>query len=67
MLPEPLADDPERLARLQREAQVLAALNHPNIVAIHGLEDAGQISFLTVKLAEGQYTSLATDAKKTGG
>ncbi len=34
VLLEPLADDPERLARLQREAQVLAALNHPNIAAI---------------------------------
>ncbi len=41
VLPELLADDPERLARLQREAQVLAALNHPNIAAIYGLEDAG--------------------------
>jgi serine/threonine protein kinase len=37
--PEALADDPERLARFEREAQVLAALNHPNIAAIHGLEE----------------------------
>ena len=54
VLPEPLADDPERLARLQREAQVLAALNHPNIAAIHGLEDADGVHFLAMELAEGQ-------------
>jgi serine/threonine protein kinase len=38
VLPEALATDPERLARFQREAEVLAALNHPNIAHIHGLE-----------------------------
>ena len=54
VLPALLADDPERLARLQREAQLLAALNHPNIAAIYGLEDAGEISFLAMELAEGQ-------------
>ncbi len=54
VLPTLLADDPERLARLQREAQLLAALNHPNIAAIYGLEDEGEISFLAMELAEGQ-------------
>ena len=54
VLPEDFATDPERLARLQREAQLLAALNHPNIAAIYGLEDAGEISFLAMELAEGQ-------------
>ena len=39
ILPEAFASDPDRLARFQREAQVLASLNHPNIAAIHGLED----------------------------
>jgi serine/threonine-protein kinase len=38
VLPETVAADPERLARFQREAEVLAALNHPNIAHIHGLE-----------------------------
>ena len=41
VLPEALAADPERLARFQREAEVLASLNHPNIAAIHGLERSG--------------------------
>ena len=40
ILPEAFAADPDRLARFQREAQVLASLNHPNIAAIHGLEDS---------------------------
>jgi serine/threonine protein kinase len=42
VLPETLAADPERLARFQREAEVLAALNHPNIAHIHGLERSGR-------------------------
>ena len=39
VLPDRLASDPEYLARFQREAQVLASLNHPNIAAIHGIEE----------------------------
>ncbi len=39
VLPESLATDAERLARFQREAEVLASLNHPNIAQIHGLEE----------------------------
>ena len=39
ILPESFASDPERLARFQREAEVLASVNHPNIAAIYGLED----------------------------
>ncbi|MEE8184104.1 MAG: protein kinase, partial [Acidobacteriota bacterium] len=46
VLPAHLADDPERLARMQREAQLLAALNHPNIAAIYGLEEDGEVQFL---------------------
>ena len=41
VLPDVVATDPERLARFHREAQVLAALNHPNIAHIHGLEESG--------------------------
>ncbi len=39
MLPEDFATDPERLARFEHEAKLLAALNHPNIAAIYGLEE----------------------------
>ena len=54
-----VANDPERLARFQREAKILAALNHPNIAHIHGIEEglAGQDSqvgpFLVLELVEG--------------
>ncbi len=41
VLPEAFARDAERMARFQREAEVLASLNHPNIASIYGLEDSG--------------------------
>ncbi len=53
MLPESLALDAERLARFQREAEVLAALNHSNIAAIHGLEESGGVHALVMELVEG--------------
>ena len=53
-LPESLSRDPERLARLEREARLLAALNHPNIAAIYGVEDAGDSVLLVLELVEGQ-------------
>ncbi len=40
ILPDAFADDPDRLARFTREAQILASLNHPNIAAIYGIEEA---------------------------
>ena len=46
ILPEAFAADPDRLARFQREAKVLASLNHPNIGAVHGLEESGAIKGL---------------------
>ncbi len=45
VLPETMSRDPERLARLRREAQVLAALNHPRIAAIYSLEQDGDLRF----------------------
>jgi serine/threonine protein kinase len=54
VLPDALAHDPERLARLQREAQVLASLNHSHIAAIYGIEDADGACALVLELVEGE-------------
>ena len=53
LLPEIFASDAERLARFQREAQALAALNHPNIAQIYGLEGAGASRCIVMELVEG--------------
>ncbi len=53
-LPAAFARDPERLARFEREAQTLASLSHPNIAAIHGLEDRGGVPHLVLELVEGE-------------
>jgi len=53
VLPEAVATDADRLARFQREAEVLASLNHPNIAAIHGLERSGGQTALVMELVEG--------------
>ena len=53
VLPEAFAHDPERLARFEREARTLAALNHPNIAHVYGLEEAGGIHGLVMELVEG--------------
>jgi len=53
VLPESVAKDADRLARFQREAEVLAALNHPHIAAIYGLERSGGVTALVMELVEG--------------
>ena len=53
VLPGSLAEDPDRIARFQREAKTLAALNHPNIAAIYGLEEGDQTKALVMELVEG--------------
>jgi serine/threonine-protein kinase len=53
VLPSALAGDAERLARFQREAEVLAALNHPNIAQIYGLERSNGLTALVMELVEG--------------
>jgi len=54
LLPDVFAQDPERLARFEREAQLLAALNHPNIAAIHGLEESDGRRFLVLEFVPGE-------------
>jgi serine/threonine protein kinase len=53
MLPRDVASDPERLARLQREAEVLASLNHPNIAHLYGIEGRDETTALVMELVEG--------------
>ena len=54
VLPEELSADPDRLARLEREAHLLAALNHPNIATIHALEEDHGTRFLVLELVHGE-------------
>ena len=57
ILPEAFAHNADRLARFQREAKTLASLNHPNIAAIHGLEESGGVTALVMELVEGDDLS----------
>src|SRR5262249_39186273 len=61
VVPEAFAGDPERLARFQREAQVLASLSHPNIGIIYGIHESAGTRFLVLELIEGE--SLAARLK----
>ncbi|MGH9539931.1 MAG: serine/threonine-protein kinase, partial [Terriglobales bacterium] len=54
VLPAEMSRDPDRLARFQREARTVAALNHPHIVTIFSVEEAGGVHFLTMEVIEGQ-------------
>jgi len=54
VLPEQFTKDPQRLARFEREAKLLAQLNHPNIAAIYGLEEAEGVRFLALELVPGE-------------
>ena len=54
VLSESVADTPERRSRFEREARVLASLNHPNIATLHGLEEAGERTLLEMELVPGE-------------
>jgi serine/threonine protein kinase/Tol biopolymer transport system component len=62
LLPEEFARDTDRVARFQREAKLLASLNHPNIAVIYGLEESDGISFLVLELVQGE--TLADQLKR---
>jgi serine/threonine protein kinase len=59
VLPEAAAQDPESLARFEREARALAALNHPGIVTIYSVEEAGDTRFLAMELVQGETLDTA--------
>src|SRR5215469_3386963 len=54
ILPDEFARDPDRISRFQREAEVLASLNHPNIAAIYDVQEAGGSRYLVLELVEGE-------------
>src|SRR5712691_8447001 len=64
VLPDAFARDPERLSRFQREAKMLASLNHPNIAAIYGLEEDAGRNYLVMELVPGE--TLAERVKQEG-
>jgi eukaryotic-like serine/threonine-protein kinase len=64
VLPEAFAHDPERLARFQREAKMLAQLNHPNIATIYGLEHSDGTHYLVMELVSGE--NLAERVRRDG-
>jgi len=64
ILPAAFTSDPDRLARFEREARVLASLNHPNIATIHGLEEAGPTRAIVMEMVDGE--TLATRVGRAG-
>jgi serine/threonine protein kinase len=65
LLPEAFAQEPDRLARFQREAELLATLNHPNIAAVYGLEQADGISAIVMELVEGETLAEKIEQRST--
>ena len=67
VLPQHFAADADRLARFEREAQVLALLNHPNIAQVYGLEDSGGVRALVMELVDGQTLADIVSAEGARG
>ena len=65
VLPEAFTQDPDRLARFEREAKVLASLNHPNIAQIHGLEESEGVRALVLELVEGPTLQIASSEDRS--
>ena len=65
VLPAPMAHNAERMARFEREAQVLASLNHPNIAAIYGLEESDGASALVMELVQGRTLAELLESGKS--
>ena len=63
LLPKAMAENPERLERFQREAKVVASINHPNIVTIYSVEEADGLQFLTMELVEGEDLEVSLPAE----
>jgi serine/threonine-protein kinase len=57
VLPSALTHDPDRLARFEQEARLLAALNHPNVAVVHGLHQAHDVRFVTMEFVDGEDLS----------
>jgi serine/threonine protein kinase len=60
ILPASLAAQPDRRERFEREAQAVAALNHPNIVTVYSIEQAGETHFLTMEYVDGRTLAEVT-------
>jgi serine/threonine protein kinase len=67
ILPVAFTSDQERLVRFAREARILAALNHPHIGAIYGVEDTAGVHALVLELVEGPTLCRAADARGASG
>ncbi len=67
VLPDPVSEDPDRLARFQREAELLAVLNHPNIAAVYGLAEADGVTAIVLELVEGETLAERIDASRATG
>ena len=66
VLPPEVVQDADRLARFRREAHLLASLNHPNIAAIYGLEEADGTPFLALELVEGEDLKERSEERRVG-